>query len=137
MPAYDTQERRSRGFRDISLSFEPHPVTKDITILRDTACIRTSVSNIVQTIRGERFFNEFFGSNVRSSFFEFVDFAASASIETEIREAIQNFEPRVSELDVTVDAIPDDNTFEVTLVFSLIGEAAPRQSYTFLLESTR
>ena len=137
MPAYDSQERRSRGFRDISLSFEPHPVTKDITILRDTACIRTSVSNIVQTIRGERFFNEFFGSNVRSSFFEFVDFAASASIETEIREAIQNFEPRVSELDVTVDAIPDDNTFEVTLVFSLIGEAAPRQSYTFLLESTR
>ena len=137
MPAYDTQERRSRGFRDISLSFEPHPVTKDITILRDTACIRTSVSNIVQTIRGERFFDEFFGSNIRSSFFEFVDFAASASIETEIREAIENFEPRVSELDVTVDAIPDDNTFEVTLVFSLIGEAAPRQSYTFLLESTR
>ncbi len=128
---------RSREFRDISLSFEPHPVTKDITILRDTACIRTSVSNIVQTIRGERFFDELFGSNVRSSFFEFVDFAASASIETEIREAIQNFEPRVSELDVTVDAIPDDNTFEVTLVFSLIGEAAPRQSYTFLLESTR
>ena len=137
MPAYDSQERRSRGFRDISLSFEPHPVTKDITILRDTACIRTSVSNIVQTIRGERFFDELFGSNVRSSFFEFVDFAASASIETEIREAIQNFEPRVSELDVSVDAIPDDNTFEVTLVFSLIGENAPRQSYTFLLESTR
>ena len=111
MPAYDSQERRSRGFRDISLSFEPHPVTKDITILRDTACIRTSVSNIVQTIRGERFFDELFGSNVRSSFFEFVDFAASASIETEIREAIQNFEPRVSDLDVSVDAIPDDNTF--------------------------
>ena len=137
MPAYDSQERRSRGFRDISLSFEPLPVTKDITILRDTACIRTSVSNIVQTIRGERFFDELFGSNVRSSFFEFVDFAASASIETEIREAIQNFEPRVSELDVSVDAIPDDNTFEVTLVFSLIGENSPRQSYTFLLESTR
>ena len=137
MPAYDSQERRSRGFRDISLSFEPHPVTKDITILRDTACIRTSVSNIVQTIRGERFFDELFGSNVRSSFFEFVDFANAASIETEIREAIKNFEPRVSDLDVSVDAIPDDNTFEVTLVFSLIGEAAPRQSYTFLLESTR
>ena len=137
MPTYDSRQLRSREFRDISLSFEPHPVTKDITILRDTACIRTSVSNIVQTIRGERFFDEFFGSNIRSSFFEFVDFAASASIETEIREAIQNFEPRVSELDVTVDAIPDDNTFEVTLVFSLIGEAAPRQSYTFLLESTR
>ena len=137
MPSYDSQQLRSRGFRDISLSFEPHPVTKDITILRDTACIRTSVSNIVQTIRGERFFDEFFGSNIRSSFFEFVDFAAASSLETEIREAIKNFEPRVSNLDVSVDALPDNNAFEVTLVFSLIGEAAPRQSYTFLLESTR
>ena len=52
---------RSREFRDISLSFEPHPVTKDIPVLRDTACIRKSVSNIVQTIRGERFFDSLFG----------------------------------------------------------------------------
>ena len=137
MASHDPHQLRLRGFRDISMYSELHLVTKDITISRDTACIRPSVSNIVQTIRGERFFDELFGSNVRSSFFEFVDFAASASIETEIREAIQNFEPRVSELDVSVDAIPDDNTFEVTLVFSLIGENAPRQSYTFLLESTR
>ena len=79
---------RSREFRDISLSFEPHPVTKDIPILRDTACIRKSVSNIVQTIRGERFFDSLFGSNVRRSLFDFVDFATASVIEREITEAI-------------------------------------------------
>ena len=82
---------RSREFRDISLSFEPHPVTKDIPILRDTACIRKSVSNIVQTIRGERFFDSLFGSNVRRSLFDFVDFATASVIEREITEAILNF----------------------------------------------
>ena len=137
MPAYDSQERRSRGVRDISLSFEPHPVTKDITILRDTACIRTSVSNIVQTIRGERFFDSLFGSNVRRSLFDFVDFATASVIEREITEAILNFEPRISDLRVTVDASPDDNQFEVNVSFSLIGESAPTQDYTFLLEATR
>ena len=137
MPAYDTQERRSRGFRDISLSFEPHPVTKDIPILRDTACIRKSVSNIVQTIRGERFFDSLFGSNVRRSLFDFVDFATASVIEREITEAILNFEPRISDLRVTVDASPDDNQFEVNVSFSLIGESAPTQDYTFLLEATR
>ena len=71
---------RSREFRDISLSFEPHPVTKDIPILRDTACIRKSVSNIVQTIRVERFFDSLFGSNVRRSLFDFVDFATASVI---------------------------------------------------------
>ena len=127
----------SRGFRDISLSFEPHPVTKDLVILRDTACIRKSVSNIVQTIRGERFFDSLFGSNVRRSLFDFVDFATASVIEREITEAILNFEPRISDLRVRVDASPDDNQFEVNVSFSLIGESAPTQDYTFLLEATR
>ena len=128
---------RSREFRDISLSFEPHPVTKDIPILRDTACIRKSVSNIVQTIRGERFFDSLFVSNVRRYLFDFVDFATASVIEREITEAILNFEPRISDLRVTVDASPDDNQFEVNVSFSLIGESAPTQDYTFLLEATR
>ena len=128
---------RSREFRDISLSFEPHPVTKDIPILRDTACIRKSVSNIVQTIRGERFFDSLFGSNVRRSLFDFVDFATASVIEREIKESILNFEPRITNLRVRVDARPNDNQFEVNVSFSLIGESAPTQDYTFLLEATR
>ena len=128
---------RSREFRDISLSFEPQPVTKDIPVLRDTACIRRSVSNSVQTIRGERFFDSLFGSNVRRSLFDFVDFATASVIEREITEAILNFEPRISNLIVKVDANPDDNQFEVNVNFSLIGESAPTQDYTFLLEATR
>jgi len=128
---------RSREFRDISLSFEPHPVTKDIPVLRDTACIRKSVSNIVQTIRGERFFDSLFGSNVRKSLFDFVDFATASVIEREIKESILNFEPRVSNLRVKVDAQPDDNAFEVHISFALVGLSAPVQNYTFLLEATR
>ena len=135
MPAYDSQQLRSREFRDISLSFEPHPVTKDIPMLRNT--IRKSVSNIVQTIRGERFFDSLFGSNVRRSLFDFVDFATASIIEREITEAILNFEPRVNDLTVRVDADPDENQFEVNVNFSLIGESAPTQDYTFLLEATR
>ena len=110
----------SRGFRDISLSFEPHPVTKDLVVLKDTACIRKSVSNIVQTIRGERFFDSLFGSNVRKSLFDFVDFATASVIEREIKESILNFEPRVSNLRVKVDAQPYDNAFEVYISYHLI-----------------
>ena len=105
--------------------------------MRNTACIRKSVSNIVQTIRGERFFDSLFGSNVRKSLFEFVDFATASVIEREITEAILNFEPRISDLRVRVDADPDENQFEVNVNFSLIGESAPTQDYTFLLEATR
>jgi hypothetical protein len=38
---------------------------------------------------------------------------------------------------VNVDARPDDNTFEVTVIFDIIGEDFPTQQFTFLLEATR
>jgi hypothetical protein len=73
-------QRISRAFKDISLSFEPHPVTKDLPILK-IKCNYRSVRNIVETIPTERFFNPIIGSDVRSSLFEFVDFGTASVIQ--------------------------------------------------------
>ena len=130
-------ERVSRAFKDISLSFEPHPVTKDLPILKNEAAIRRSVRNLVETIPTERFFNSLLGSNVRSSLFDFVDFGTASVIQDQIRVTIENFEPRVANLRVEVDPQPDTNTFEVTVIFDIIGQQFPTQEFTFLLEATR
>ena len=122
-------QRISRAFKDISLSFEPHPVTKDLPVLKNEAAIRKSVRNIVETIRGERFFDSLFGSEVRSSLFDFVDLGTATFLESEIATAIQNYEPRISELSVSVEARPDDNAFEVTVNFSIVGQSLPLQEY--------
>ena len=71
--------RISRAFKDITLSFDPHPITKDLQILKNENAIRRSVRNIVETIPTERFFNSLFGSDVRDTLFDFVDFGASKS----------------------------------------------------------
>jgi len=130
-------QRISRSFKDISLSFEPHPVTKDLPILKNENAIRRSVKNIVQTIPTERFFNSLLGSDVRRSLFEFVDFGTASVIQDQILVAIENFEERVENLQVIVDPIPDDNTFNVTVIFDIIGQEFPTQEYSFLLEATR
>ena len=130
-------ERVSRAFKDISLSFEPHPVTKDLPILKNEAAIRRSVRNLVETIPTERFFNSLLGSNVRSSLFDFVDFGTASVIQDQIRVTIENFESRVANLRVEVDPQPDTNTFEVTVIFDIIGQQFPTQEFTFLLEATR
>ena len=59
--------RISRSFKDISLSFEPHPVTKDLPVLKNERAIIRSVRNIVETIPTEKFFNSVFGSDVYRS----------------------------------------------------------------------
>jgi len=130
-------KRISRAFKDISLSFEPHPVTNDLPILKNESAIKRSVRNIVQTIPTEKFFNPLFGSDVYGSLFEFVDFGTAATIQSQIEVSLDNFEPRIENVTVSVNPQPDDNTFEVNVVYDIVGQEFPVQEYSFLLESTR
>ena len=129
--------RISRSFKDISLSFVPHPVTNDLKVLKNTDAIRRSIRNIVQTIPTERFFNPLLGSDVYKSLFDFVDFGTASNIQAQIEIAIDNFEPRVDNVRVLVDPQPDLNEFEVTVFFDIIGQQFPTQEFSFLLEATR
>ena len=129
--------RISRAFKDISLSFNPHPVTKDLTILKNENAIKKSVRNLVQTIPTERFFNSVLGSEVRDSLFEFVDFGTASVIQDQILNTIENFEPRVDDVSVEVEPRPDTNEFEVTVFFTIVGQETPVQEFTFILEATR
>jgi phage baseplate assembly protein W len=129
--------RISRSFKDISLSFEPHPVTKDLPILRNENAIRRSVRNLVETIPTERFFNSLLGSEVRSSLFEFVDFGTASVIRDQILITLENFEPRIENVQVEVDPQPDLNTFNVAVIFDIIGQEFPTQEFSFILEATR
>ena len=130
-------QRISRAFKDISLSFDAHPVTKDLLVLKNENAIRRSVRNIVETIPTERFFNSLFGSEVRDSLFEFVDFGTASAIQNQILVSLENFEPRIGNVEVNVFPRPDQNSFNVTIIFDIIGQEFPTQEYSFLLEATR
>ena len=130
-------KRVSRAFKDISLSFTPHPVTKDLTILKNENAIKKSVRNLVQTIPTERFFNSAIGSEVRDSLFDFVDFGTASVIQNQIQITLENFEPRIENPTVEVNPKPDTNEFEVTVFFTIVGQEVPIQEFTFMLEATR
>ena len=129
--------RKSRAFKDISLSFVPHPITKDLPVLVNERAIARSVRNLVETIPTERFFQPLLGSDVRSSLFDFVDYGTATVIQQQILTTIENFEPRVTNVDVQVNPQPDDNTFECNIIFDIIGQDFPTQDFTFILEATR
>ena len=129
--------RISRSFKDISLSFEPHPVTKDLPVIRNQNAIIRSIRNLVETIPSEKFFNPDLGSNVRSSLFEFVDYGTASVIEDQIVNVIRNYETRVEKVKVQVYPEPDTNNFEVTVTFDIIGQQFPTQQFSFILEATR
>tara|TARA_Y100000287_G_scaffold164667_1_gene146089 strand:+ start:740 stop:1138 length:399 start_codon:yes stop_codon:yes gene_type:complete len=130
-------QRISRAFKDISLSFDKHPVTNDILVLKNEDAIKRSVRNIVNTVPSERLFNPIFGSDVKVSLFDFVDFGTASILEKQIQVAIENYEPRINNLFVDVNPKPDQNEFEITVSFNIIGQEVPAQQFTFILEATR
>jgi len=129
--------RISRSFKDISLSFEPHPITKDLPVLKNERAITRSVRNIVETIPTEKFFNSIFGSDVYRSLFDFVDFGTASIIQDQIKTSLNNFERRINNVKVEVEPRPDDNNFGVTVIFDIIGQDFPKQEFSFILEATR
>ena len=130
-------QRKSRAFKDISLSFTPHPVTKDLPILANERAIVRSVRNLVETIPTERFFDSNLGTNIRELLFENMTASSVMIIEDMVRNTVRNYEPRVGDIGVEVDAIPDGNTLNVKVLFEIIGLEAPLQSFDFILEPTR
>ena len=129
--------RISRSFKDISLSFTPHPITKDLTVIKDANAIKRSVRNLVQTIPRERFFNPNLGTDIRGSLFDFCDFGTASVIEQQIQTTIENYEPRIDNLQIEVFPRPDRNEFEVNIYFDIIGQQFPSQAFQFILEATR
>ena len=129
--------RVSRAFKDISFSFDPHPVTKDLPVLINERAIIRSVRNLVETVPTERFFNSDLGSDIRRSLFEFVDVASSRVIKEQIRETILFYEDRIENLKVQVNPQPDNNSFDVNVFFDIVGLDYPTQSFSFILEATR
>ena len=130
-------QRISRAFKDISFSFDPHPITKDLPVIINERAITRSVRNLVETILTERPFNPDLGSNIRKMLFENVTIPTSIEIKDQIENSIMAFEPRVSNLIVDVKPFPDDNTFEVDIKYDIMGLDVDTQIFSFLLEATR
>ena len=131
------RQRQSRRFKDISLSFKRHPVTNDILALTNEDAIKRSVRNLVETVNEERFFNPLIGSHVRESLFKVADNSLRATLKTQIRTTIENFEPRVNLTDVIVNHPNDTNELEIVVNYDIIGQEASPQEITFILQPTR
>ena len=130
-------ERISQGFKDISMTFQRHPLTDDLIALKNEQAIARSLRNIVFTNPGEKFFNQNFGSRISKSLFENIDDISASMIVDEIRQSITNYEPRVDLLDVRAEPNFDNNEFNVRIVYNIVGVDVPIQDLQFVLQQTR
>ena len=130
-------QRLSRGFKDLSASFQTNPLSNDLIALKNESAIARSVRNLVLTIQGERPFQPVLGTGVSRLLFENMDKLTASSIRSELRTTIENYEPRVEINEILVEPDFEGNAFHVTLQYFIIGIDVPEQELTFALEPTR
>ena len=130
-------QRLSRGFKDLSASFQTNPLSNDLIALKNESSIARSVRNLVLTIQGERPFQPVLGTGVNNLLFDNMDKLTASAIRSELRTTIENYEPRVEINEIIVEADFERNAFDVTLQYFIIGMDVPEQELTFALEPTR
>ena len=127
----------SRAFKDINLSFKRHPVTNDVITIRDEDAIKRSVKNIIFTILGEKPFEPNFGSVINESLFDLNTSLNEIRVADEISASLRNYEPRISDIDVTVTVAPDTNEMNCTVQYEIVGLSTPPQEVDVLLFPAR
>ncbi len=130
-------QRLSKGFKDLSASFQTSPLSSDLIALKNESAIARSVRNLVLTIQGERPFQPVLGTGVSRLLFENMDKLTASAIRSEIRTTIENYEPRVEINEILVEPDFEGNAMHVTLQYFIIGIDVPEQELTFALEPTR
>ena len=127
----------SRAFKDINLSFKRHPVTNDVVVIRDEDAIKRSVKTIIFTILGEKPFEPNFGSVINESLFDLNTSLNEIRVADEISASLRNYEPRISDIDVTVTVAPDTNEMNCTVQYEIVGLPTPPQEVDVLLFPAR
>ena len=133
MPA----QRVSKSFKDVSMSFKFNPLSGDLISLKNENAIARAVRNIVLTSPGEKLFDPDFGSSVSEILFENVDDITAVSIQDEIRNCLNNYEPRVDLVNVDVNPNFDENQFDVKITYKIVGIDIPPSQLEFALLPSR
>ncbi len=124
-------------FKDLNITFKPHPITGDLIVTKDEAAIKQAIVNLLLTNKGERFFNANLGSSISELLFEPLDFGTAAMVSAEVQNTLTFYEPRIKVL--SVNAVPDfeQNGFDIELFFEIIGREDFPINVNFFLERTR
>ena len=105
--------------------------------IRDEDAIKKSVKNIIFTILGEKPFEPNFGSIVNQSLFELNTTLNQIRVADDIKASLKNYEPRISDIRVSVTIAPDTNEMNCTVQYEIVGLSTPTQEVDVLLFPAR
>jgi uncharacterized protein len=119
-------------FSDFDWSFIAHPKTGDITILTDDLAVKRALKNVVFTKFSERRFYSNKGCGINYLLFEPIDIITARMIDTTIRTAVSNFEPRIIIHDISISTDSEETGIYITITYQIINSITIDTTTIFL-----
>lgn len=96
---------------------------QNLKIKTDIDAIKQSIKHIILSRRNQKtkFQNPEFGCGINDLLGEKINTSTEILIKREIENALGNFEPRIEVIDVEVDDLPDLNTVNILIKFTVIS----------------
>ena len=137
MPNYDSSntnnsKRSNRIYKDLDLDFGRNRITNDVNKLTDVEAVKRSVRNLINTNHYERPFHPEIGSDVRAMLFEPMTPLTALNLQRKVAEVLNNFEPRIDLQQVLANPNIDNNSYELKIMFYVVGSNSPVEVETFL-----
>lgn len=120
-----TPLRQNERYSDFYTNFDPHPVRGDLLRLTNEEAVKRSIKNLMFTAPYERRFQPDVGAGLPQYLFENIDSTTEFIIREKIIETIRFYEPRANVVEVYVNAMPDDNAYTATIVFTVLSNITP------------
>ena len=137
MPNYDSSntnnsKRSNRIYKDLDLDYGRNRITNDVNKLTDVEAVKRSVRNLINTNHYERPFHPEIGSDVRAMLFEPMTPLNALNLQRKVAEVLNNFEPRIDLQQVLANPNIDRNSYELKIMFYVVGSNSPVEVETFL-----
>ena len=85
-----------RWFTDIDINMKNHPQTGDVVLKYDINAVKRAIRNLVSINHYEIPFKPSLGTNLRGMLFELNDDPSRIVLEQQIKDMLNNFEPRAN-----------------------------------------
>lgn len=108
------------SYKDIDLTFA-RKRNGDIFKKNDAAAVKQAVKNLILTNYYEKPFQPYFGANIQGLLFELSTGIFEDDIESQIRHAIEMYEPRAQVQRIIADIGYDEYTIDVSITFKVVN----------------
>lgn len=105
----------------------------ELQIDKDLAAVSNSLRNLFFTKKGQRFLQPEFGVELDTFLFEAITELNARVIGETIQNAIAEWEPRVFLRKLRIHPDPDNNEYQISVIFSVPALEQPETTYNFSL----